>query len=478
VLPLCALTKEAQHGELLLIKATHVALPSFRMLGNACSATLGEPTMRIRSAGVLRSAGLTIRLLGVAFGLLLTTHMETALTEEGKAALVIGNSAYKNSPALANPRADATDVAIALGKLGYSVTKGFDLDKSEMDDLIRGFARNLANAEVGVFFYAGHGLQVNGRNYLVPIDAKLEDGSSLDFELVKLEAIQRQMERATKTNIIFLDACRDNPLARNLARSMGTRSNAIGRGLAPAESGVGTMISFSTQPGNVALDGLGRNSPFAGALVKQLLSSNDNISDMLIAVRRDVMKATSNRQVPWEHSALTASFYFSPSVGHRAGKTAGDMSPAQQAELILWNSVKDSQNPSVIRSYIDTYPKGLFVPVAEVIIADLEDPERLKKSVDVSSFNGRWNVIRIGQNCPANRYWFEIEILDGRISGNVPTGGKISGRVTKRGELQFRHPGHAGGLVLYSANLKGRSGAGTFEVANGRCKGTIAMNRL
>lgn len=427
---------------------------------------------------VFRNACSMVRTLVIALGLILITSVSATLAKDGKAALVIGNSAYKTTPALANPRSDATDIATALEKLGYSVTKGLDVDKAEMDDIIKRFSAKLADVEVGVFFYAGHGLQVNGQNYLVPVDAKLESASSLDFELVKLETIQRQMEHASKTNIIFLDACRDNPLARNLARSMGTRSDAIGRGLAPAESGVDTLISFSTQPGNVALDGSGRNSPFAGALVKQLLSSTDDIADMLIAVRRDVMKSTSNQQVPWEHSALTANFYFSPKAENRAGQAGRELSQAQQAEVAFWNSVKDSQKPSVVHSYIDTYPNGIFVPVAKVVIADLEDPDRLKKSVDVSSFNGRWNVIRIGQNCPANRYWFEIEIRDGGVSGDVQAGGKISGKVSSTGALRFSHSGHAGGLVGYVASLKGRTGVGTFEVTKGRCKGTIATNRL
>ena len=123
--------------------------------------------------------------------------------------------------------------------------------------------------------------------------------------MVRVDVIHRLMENLANTNILFLDACRDNPLARNLARSMGTRSAEIGRGLAQVQSGVGTLISFSTQPGNVALDGSGRNSPFAGALVRQLSNANDDLSAILIAVRNDVMKETQCKQVPWEHSALT-----------------------------------------------------------------------------------------------------------------------------------------------------------------------------
>ena len=230
---------------------------------------------------------------------------------EKRVALVIGNSAYKHTPKLANPSNDAADMAAALKKHGFKVFEGVDLDKPGFDRKVRDFATALKGSEVGVFFYAGHGLQVAGQNYLVPIDAKAEGIEALDFEMVRVDVIHRLMERQTDTNILFLDACRDNPLARNLARSMGTRSAEIGRGLAAVESGIGTLISFSTQPGNVALDGSGRNSPFAGALLKQLSDSNDDLSGMLIAVRNDVMKETKRRQVPWEHSALTGRFYFS-----------------------------------------------------------------------------------------------------------------------------------------------------------------------
>ena len=230
-----------------------------------------------------------------------------------RVALVIGNSAYQHAGELANTRNDAGDMAAALRMHGFEVLDGIDLDKAALERKIRDFAAALVGADVGVFFYAGHGLQISGTNYLVPIDAQLRSASALDFEMVRLDLVQRTMEREAATNILFLDACRDNPLAPNLARAMGTRSVDIGRGLAPAEFGVGTLISFSTQPGNVALDGTERNSPFAGALIKHLRSSKDDLSAILIAVRNDVMRETQRRQVPWEHSALTGRFYFIPS---------------------------------------------------------------------------------------------------------------------------------------------------------------------
>ena len=202
-------------------------------------------------------------------------------------------------------------MAAALKGLKFEVVEGLDLDKRTMEITIRKFAQALKNADVALFFYAGHGLQVNGQNYLVPIDARLEDATGLDFEMIRLDLVHRAMERETRANLIFLDACRDNPLSRNLARAMGTRSGEIGHGLAPVESGVGTLISFSTQPGNVALDGEGRNSPFASALAKRIRTEGEDLSSILIGVRNDVMEATRNRQIPWEHSALRSKFFFS-----------------------------------------------------------------------------------------------------------------------------------------------------------------------
>jgi hypothetical protein len=238
---------------------------------------------------------------------------------ERRVALVVGNAAYRHTNTLANPRNDGADIAAALRKLGFEVIEGYDLDKAAMERTIWQFARQLAGARVGLFFYAGHGVQVDGRNYLVPVDARLEDDAGLDFEMVQLDLVHRTMKRATSTSLLFLDACRDNPLSRNLARALGTRSAAIGKGLAAVESGEGTLISFSTQPGYVAADGLPgqRNSPYAAALLNELGDPRDDLSTMLIAVRNQVIQATGRKQVPWEHSALTEPFSFLPPIAPR-----------------------------------------------------------------------------------------------------------------------------------------------------------------
>ena len=246
-----------------------------------------------------------------------------------RVALVIGNSAYVNANKLANPANDAADMGDHLKKLGFQVFLGLDLDKAGFDAKIHDFSAALEESGTAILFYAGHGLQVGGQNYLVPIDAKLARERDLEFEAVKLDFILKQMElgRDNKTNIVFLDACRDNPLSRSLARNMGTRSTAVGQGLAQVDAGVGTFVAYSTQPGNVALDGAGRNSPFTAALTKRMTEPGRNLTSVMIDVRKDVIAATSGKQVPWDHSALTGEFFFDPKAAPPAGSeaTAGRM---------------------------------------------------------------------------------------------------------------------------------------------------------
>ena len=310
-----------------------------------------------------------------------------AAAAEKRIALVIGNSAYQNTAALPNPRNDAEDVAAQLKGLGFQVITGLDLDKAGMDIKITEFAQALNGADVSVFFYGGHALQHKGQNYLVPTDAKLMTAPSLEFEMVRLELVQQVMEGEAKTNIIFLDACRDNPLARNLARALKTRGSDFPRGLAPVESGIGTLISFSTQPGSVAFDGDGRNSPFASALVKHI-GAEQPVTDVLIAVRNDVVEATGQQQVPWEHSALRSKFYFkgpaasrvaaaptaAPAPSGRPAPTA-DPSFELQAELALWKSIKDTKNPALLQSFVDQFPNGRFAKTAQLMIADLKEEQ-------------------------------------------------------------------------------------------------------
>lgn len=305
--------------------------------------------------------GLTICFVGI----LLVVSSRMSMANE-RVALVIGNSNYMYAGTLPNPHNDATDISVTLRKLGFKVTEGINLDKTSMDKTIREFTENLQGAQVALFFYAGHGLQYEGQNYLVPVDAKLASRGALGFETVRLDLIQNAMESEANTNIIMLDACRNNPLGRNLAKSLGTRGN-VGPGLALVESGEGTLISFSTQPGNVAMDGSGRNSPYAAALLAHINTPGADLSGILINIRNDVMRVTERKQIPWEHSALTAPFYFVPP------KPA--VSSAAQLEIAFWNSVKDSTSLETLQAYLDKYPDGTFVPLAKARIGQLKQME-------------------------------------------------------------------------------------------------------
>ena len=237
-----------------------------------------------------------------------------------RVALVIGNSAYENVPRLTNPSNDAADVATKLKALGFEVVEGIDLGKRDMEKRIRAFAEALSGADVGLFYYAGHGLQVDQRNFLAPIDAQLKSESDLDFEAVQLDLVLKNMVRNAATSLVFLDACRDNPLAANLAQV--GRSLDVGRGLARIETPASMMIVYATEPGKVALDGTGRNSPFTGALLRHIDTEGASISDVMIAVRNDVLSETSGKQRPFESASLTGQFFFKPKPEQTADKAS------------------------------------------------------------------------------------------------------------------------------------------------------------
>jgi hypothetical protein len=225
-------------------------------------------------------------------------------TSEGeRSALVIGNSAYGTGP-LKNPVNDAADMAATLKKLGFAVTLKNNATLQEMDEAIEAFGNRLKRGGVGLFYYAGHGVQVNGTNYLIPIGARINKEADVKYQAVDANRILDEMANANNgLNIVMLDACRDNPFARSFrsaARGLAVVSNA------PS----GTFISYSTSPGNVARDGDGRNSPYTAALLTYMQTPGMTISDMFINVRVKLKKETG--QVPWELSSLEGQFYFLP----------------------------------------------------------------------------------------------------------------------------------------------------------------------
>lgn len=248
-------------------------------------------------AVLLRGAGL------VGLVLLLTL---TAASAERRIALVLGNSQYQHAAPLANPARDARAMAERLQNLGFEVVSGFDLTKQQTQVTVAQFAKQVRGADVALFFYAGHGLQVSGKNYLLPVDAALEDETSLDFEAVSVDFILRQMSRETSIRLVFLDACRDNPLADVLAKTAGVKGASSGLAEIPIENGgAGTLVAFAASPNQLAYDGSGDHSPFTTALLQHIGESNVSITEAMNRVTSDVFKATAGKQRPWINVSLT-----------------------------------------------------------------------------------------------------------------------------------------------------------------------------
>ncbi|WP_245487446.1 caspase domain-containing protein, partial [Mesorhizobium sp. M7A.F.Ca.US.006.04.2.1] len=197
-------------------------------------------------------------------------------------------------------------MAERLENLDFEVVSGFDLTKLQTQTTIAQFAKQVRGADIALFFYAGHGLQVSGSNYLLPVDAALEDETSLDFEAVPVDFVLRQMSRETSIRLIFLDACRDNPLAEVLAKTAGVKGARSGLAEIPIENGgAGTLVAFATSPNQVAFDGSGQHSPFASALLAHMGETNVSITEAMNRVTADVFKVTAGKQRPWSNVSLT-----------------------------------------------------------------------------------------------------------------------------------------------------------------------------
>lgn len=232
-----------------------------------------------------------------------------------RVALVIGNAAYLDAPRLKNPANDAADMRAKLKALGFELHGGDDLDRTAFVAALRTFGRAAETSDVALVFYAGHGIQASGQNYLVPVDARVEYEPELGLVLVPFDEVLRQLNRGPAVKIVMLDACRDNPFAKTLSRTLGTRSTEVlGRGLTVVQRVSGTYIAYATQPDAVAQDGDGRNSPFTAALLRHMDAPGTSLPDMMVEVRRSVMTATGGRQVPWDTSSLTGHFAFRPAA--------------------------------------------------------------------------------------------------------------------------------------------------------------------
>jgi hypothetical protein len=246
-----------------------------------------------------------IKLLARILSIVLLLVSATAAYAESRTALVVGNSAYPFG-ALANPANDANLIAETLRKTGFNVTIVLDADKVKLQTALLAFSRDIRTKDtVGLFYYAGHGAQVNGANYLIPIDADITSEAEVKIFGINVDEFVATLERADgRTNIVILDSCRNNPFSAS--------SRSVTRGMALPDAPAGTFVALSTSPGAVALDGDGANSPYAEALSQSILEPNVSIEQAFKVTRRLVLQSTKQKQVPWETSSLTGDFYFIP----------------------------------------------------------------------------------------------------------------------------------------------------------------------
>jgi Caspase domain len=285
---------------------------------------------------------------------LLTFSATAQAPNDVRIALIIGNSAYPGNMALANPSNDAKDMAATLRSMGFGVIEVRDASREQMTAAIERANKALNGKQgVGMLFYAGHGLQLDWRNYMVPVDAKLNSAKDVPANTVDIEVVMNAFKSAgNRMSIVVLDACRDNPFADG--------KTASGKGLAPLDAPTGTFLAYATAPGNVAADGSGKNGLYTGFLLRELQRPSARIEDVFKRVRFAVRQASNGAQIPWEATSLEDDFVFNSGI-----KTAVKLSEAEKENLFDsentdWDKIKDSTNADDVYAFLQKYPSGLF----------------------------------------------------------------------------------------------------------------------
>jgi hypothetical protein len=306
-----------------------------------------------RLANVFTVPAVTALILGAS---------SAAVSAQERIALIIGNSSYESVSALDNPTRDAQLIASTLEQIDFQVTLLIDATQIEMKRALSDFGRNLRSGgadTTGLFYYAGHGVQSFGNNYLLPVDVSLNDAADLDLEGVEAQSVLRQMASArNRTNFVILDACRNNPF-ENMAEFDSP-------GLAEMKAPTGTFLSYATSPGAVALDGLGQNSPFTTALAREMTKPGVAVEQMFKQVRVSVLEQTNGLQTPWDTSSLTNNFTF---------VNAPTENPEDLAARQLWESVQATKDPVQIMLFLRGYPDSAFADDARALLAQAIEAE-------------------------------------------------------------------------------------------------------
>ena len=292
-------------------------------------------------------------------------------------ALVIGNSSYTKIQSLPNPANDSKLMSQTLGKLGFDVIFASDVDYLGMRRAVKEFGRKLRASgkdTVGLFYYAGHGVQAQGSNFLVPLGAEIADEADLVIEAISASDVLAQMEAAGNTlNMVILDACRNNPYKAKL--------RSISRGLARVNAASGSLVAFAAAPGQVAADGAGDNSPYTSALVEAMQMPGLTVEQMFKKVRISVEGQTNGRQTPWEESSLRGDFYFNPQKNEPKPVAGVVADPAAQE----WATIQNTRSTAVLKAFISRYPKSIYADYARLTLEENVANARLKEKQDESA---------------------------------------------------------------------------------------------
>jgi uncharacterized caspase-like protein len=325
-------------------------------------------------------------LLAVAAGLLFAG----AAAAQTRIALVIGNGAYRHVPVLPNPGNDAGDVAASLERLGFSVRRVTDGTFEDMRRALIDFGQRARAAEIAVVFFAGHGMEIGGENWLIPVDAELKTDLAADHEAVALKSIMPMLAAASKLGLVILDACRNNPFAAKMQRTVRTR--AVSRGLTHIEPTGSVLVAYAAKDGTTAADGTGRNSPFTAALLSHVETPGLEINFLFRNVRDDVLRATQREQEPFVYGSLSRdAIYLKPPAP--AAVAAAPAAPA--ADAVMWEFIKDTNDATALKRFVDQFPasarraeaerriSALAVEAAKAAAAARGDPREIARSLQL-----------------------------------------------------------------------------------------------
>ncbi len=374
---------------------------------------------------------------------LLTFSATAQAPNDVRVALIIGNSAYPGNMALANPSNDAKDMAATLRNMGFGVIEVIDSDRTKMLAAIDRAGKALAGKQgIGMLFYAGHGLQLDWRNYMVPVDAKLNSAADVPKQTVDIEAVMNTFKTAgNRMNIVVLDACRDNPFADG--------KTSTGKGLAPLDAPTGTFLAYATAPGNVAADGDGKNGLYTGFLLQELQKPTASIENVFKRVRFAVRKASNGAQIPWETTSLEDDFVFNSGIKKVVKLTEDQKEKEFDIEKAEWDKIKDSKTADPFYAFVQKYPNGQLSQSAMNVIERLNEA-KTKAYTDkngVSIARSYADMFRVGDQAELVRYdgYSKLEISRAKPTINKIENGLVyySGNtiLTTAGELQRRGDG-------------------------------------